>query len=401
MLNLGLHVYDAFSGFKEKHENIGRQTTLDRYPLLQDQNLTGAIVYADAFAEDYRLVIEIVKSAHRAGAECLNRVAAVAFNASGDHHEIRVQDRLSGEEKVLRSRTVINCAGPFSDQIRRLLGLSEKLYLTQGVHFLVPRTKLPIHEAYVINDPHHDRILFAIPWKTTTYLGTTDTPIQKASDAQARAEDLDYVLRLANQFFNLEIRKADVFQSWAAVRPLIKPSTVESASKVSREHEILEEPNGFFHILGGKLTSHREMAEEALDLMQKFFPQARQCSTKELPLQDQEYYGELGDLEQRFGRYAQDVWEWDREKKLDRMRISQSHPVRAAEIYYAIHHEMAIEPIDFLRRRSSLYYETSEPKILEAVISVFKKELAKPEEWARNKMKETLSAYDWDSSGWH
>jgi len=403
MLNMGLHMYDAFSGFNEHHQNLTRNESIERYPLLEDKGLTGSIVYRDAFAEDYRLVIELIKSAHRLGATCLNRVAAVSFENLNSGFRTRLQNRLSGKECVVDSKLIINCAGPFSDSIRKLLKLPEKLYLTQGVHFLVPRAKFPIQEAYVISDPKQDRILFAIPWNSTTYFGTTDTPVKEVKEARATKEDLEYVIQEVNKAFNLPLRKEDVFQSWAAVRPLIKPPEkpegAKSVSKVSREHEIIEEPEGFFHVLGGKLTSHREMAEEAIDLLGERISFARDCQTQDLPLQGQFFEGEANDLERRYGIFAPDIAAWDKAKNLGRMKITQDLPITAAEIYYAIHHEMAIDPIDFLRRRSSLYYEKADPKIIEAVTKIFAQELKHDQSWYQASLKSSENIYAWDTEG--
>jgi len=403
MLNMGLHMYDAFSGFNEHHENLNRKRSIDRYPLLEDKGLTGSIVYRDAFAEDFRLVVEIVKAAHRVGATCLNRVAAVSFENLNPGFRTRLQNRLTGEECQVESKLVINCAGPFSDSIRRLLQLPEKLYLTQGVHFLVPHNRFPIREAYVISDPQHDRILFAIPWNSATYFGTTDTPVKEVKDARASSEDLDYVIREVNKAFNLPLRREDVFQSWAAVRPLIKPphrpDGAKSVSKVSREHEILEEPEGFFHVLGGKLTSHREMAEEAIDKLGERISLARECQTREQALQGQFFESEATELEQRYGIFTPDIDAWNKKKNLNKMKITSDLSFQVAEIYYAIHHEMALEPIDFLRRRSSLFYERTDPKIIEAVTRIFKQELQRDEAWYQAQLKSTQKIYAWDSEG--
>ncbi len=403
MLNMGLHMYDAFSGFQERHQNLTRQESIDRYPLLEDKNLTGSIVYRDAFAEDFRLVIELIKAAHRVGATCLNRVAAVSFENLNPGFRTRLQNRLTGEECQVESQLVINCAGPFSDSIRKLLQLPEKLYLTQGVHFLVPRNKFPIHEAYVISDPKKDRILFAIPWNSTTYFGTTDTPVKEVSSARANQDDLEYVIQEVNKAFNLPLRKEDVFQSWAAVRPLIRPPErpkgAKSVSKVSREHEILEEPEGFYHILGGKLTSHREMAEEAIDMLSERIDLPRECQTRTQPIQGQFFEGEANDLERRYGIFTSDIQAWNEKKNLNRMKITNDLSFQCAEIYYAIHHEMAMEPIDFLRRRSSLYYERTDPKIVDAVTRVFRQELQRDEAWYQASLKSTQNIYAWDTEG--
>lgn len=401
MLNMGLHLYDGFSGFNERHENLSKKETLARYPHLRGDALTGSIVYSDSFAEDYRLVIEVIKSAHRHGALCVNQVAAVSIQSQSSRHEIRLQDRLQGRECQVKAKAILNAAGPFADHIRRMLGLPDRLYLTQGVHFLIPRSVLPIQEAYVLSDPDHDRILFAIPWNSTTYLGTTDTALKNPQDAQAHEEDLLYVLRLASQTFQTPIPPEAVFQSWAGVRPLLKPQEVTSNSKVSREHELSEEPQGVFHLLGGKLTSHREMAEEALTQICDRLQKGGACTTEQIPLQD-EFFSKSNpsDLEKRYGIFASDVLQIDSDRALRDARISKSLPHLVAEVLYSIEHEMALFPLDFLRRRSSIYYESTDPKILEVISRVFQKELSWSENVTASEIEKAGRVYEWDVKAW-
>lgn len=401
LLGMGLTLYDSFSYFSEQHKSLNKQKAKKAFPYLQEEGLTGALVYRDDFAEDYRLVIELIKSAEKHGARCINRAAATHFDEQSDgSFVIGIRDTWDDHDLKTRAKSVLNCAGPFSDEIRSKLKIKPSLHLTQGVHFILERKKLPIDEAYVLSDPDYDRILFAIPWNSVTYIGTTDTDVKRVQDARATHEDLKYVLSIVNKYLNAKLSESDVIHSWAAVRPLIEPEEGASNSKISREHQIEERPNNFFHILGGKLTSHREIAEEALDLMAKKLAWPRDCKTSKIPLQDIAWTKKAeSHLEKMYGHYAQDVRDIDQSRGLSRKQITSSHPHLVSEVIYSIHHEMVLSPIDFLRRRCSLYYEKPCIETAEAVGRILKEELRYDPTVFSREMDKTVANYKWDIEG--
>ena len=405
-LNIGLFLYDAFSGFRHRHLNLDQKATIEKFPFLEEKNLTGACLYYDSFAEDYRLVIELIKAAHRRGALCLNRVQVDSIQSSAEgEQEVRAKDNFGSlGELNFKARFIINCSGPFSDRVRGFLGLQPTLQLTQGVHFLVSRKLLPIDQAFVMSEPKQHRILFAIPWGSSTYMGTTDTSIQRPEEAQARSQDLDYVLASINQHFKTKIERKDIHQSWAAVRPLIKPSQAQSNSQVSREHMIEENPKGVFHVLGGKLTSHRLMAEEVLNSLAQELPM-KDCKTHRLPLQealwDERLRSPIAELSSTFGQEASQVLKLDEKLALNRKKLNPGYPTLESEVHYSIKEEMALEPMDFLRRRSSLYYHTnfqneSDLEMITRCAHIFARELGYSEIQQKASIEKCFDAYRWD-----
>lgn len=409
-LHLGLFLYDSFSGFKQRHRNFSSQEAAESFPLLKSDGLTGACVYADSFAEDYRLVIELIKSAHRHGAICLSRMEVKGLQSQESGRlELSLLDRTTQEAFRIRAKSVINCSGPFSDRIRAMVGLPPTLKVTQGVHFIVPRHKLPVDKAYVLADPELHRILFAIPWGEITYLGTTDTDIAQPEAAQAKASDLNYVLKIVNRYFKMQLQASDVFQSWTGVRPLIRPkSDSASNSEVSREHLIEENPVNVFHVLGGKLTSHRSMAAEVMDQLHAL-GRLEKCRTDQLPLQDalwdESVQSQPAHLVRTYGRFYSDVQKMDRERKLDLETLKGGSAHLKAEVLYAIHHEMALEPMDFIKRRSTVFYETdwslpSHQESLRDILNLFAQEY----QWSETQKKiswETIErAFQWDREGY-
>lgn len=392
-LNLGLHLYDAFSKFRAKHKNLNVTETRKHYRLLKKNNLTGSCVYTDSFSEDYRLVIELLKAAHRHGALCLSRLKVIGLNASKNQRcTTQVQDLISGKTFYIKSKTIMNCTGPFSDSLRQMLQLKKRLKLTQGVHFVIPQEKLLIDSAYVLTDNEQDRIVFVIPWNSTTYVGTTDTTVESVEEARARPEDLSYLLQFVNRYFETQMVPSDVIQSWVGVRPLIQPENAVSNSKISREHEIIEEPANVFHLLGGKITSHRLMAKEALDLLKLRFS-LKACLTDSLPLQENPWIKKpLTHFDKSFGH--------DQEK----METTKTHPLTKSlphtmeEVRFCIHHEMALQPLDYFRRRSSLYFEDPSSELFEKVLQIFAEELAWEETQKSQERKKFIDALDWDQA---
>lgn len=402
VLDMGLRLYDSFSFFKEKHKSVSRTECQKRFPYLQSEKLTGAMIYADSFAEDYRLVVEMVKAAQRNGANCLSRLAVCSVEKRGPTFRLELEDTWSQARRQVEAKVVINCAGPFSDEIRKMVGIHSKLHLTQGVHFIVPHSKLPVDKAFVLPDPQNDRILFAIPWRSITYIGTTDTNIERVEDARASHSDLEYVLGIFRRYFNLDLSSSDVIQSWAAVRPLIQPEKNSDNSKISREHQIQENPNNFYHVLGGKLTSHRLMAEEAIDLISHKLNSQRACQTQKIALQDKSWptdKKELSHLEMSYGFDSEIIRKIDKQRNLDRKPLSSSLPHLISEVIYSIHHEMVLSPIDFIRRRSSLYYEKPDIQIFEAVGKILQEELQLDREDFNREMENSLKELEWDTQG--
>jgi glycerol-3-phosphate dehydrogenase len=393
-LNLGLFLYDAFAKFRAPHLNLSRQNAIQKFPWLVDEQLTGACVYTDSFSEDYRLVIELIKSSFRHGAVAVSRMEVLKIN-SGNIHELLVKDRTSQKQITVKTKAIFNCSGPFSDRIRALFNLPPALRLTQGVHFVVPRERLPLTSAFVLPDPQLHRIMFAIPWNQITYLGTTDTDVDRPEDARASAADLAYVLKIANKYFNTKLERKDVIQSWSAVRPLLRPPDLRTASQVSREHHCEENPKNVFHLMGGKLTSHRVMAREAVDRL------TSNPTKDDLPLQDILWESSRTTrLEKTFGRYANDILKIDELAGLRRRTLSPAVDHLAAEVFYSIHHEMALEPIDFIRRRSSLYYENPTIDMAQAVTEIFSRQLGWSDEVLETHLGEIKRQFAWDKENY-
>ena len=261
-LKIGVKIYDLLCGGR----NLGKSTWLNRVdvqskvPALTQTNLTGAVRYFDGFTNDARLVIDTLRSAHRHGAALVN-YARVEKATRTQLWECTVVDKLSSQLVQVCARTVVNATGPWAEGLPHS---KVKLRLTKGIHLVVDHARVPVTDTVVMTEGK--RILFAIPWGERTILGTTDTDYAGDLDRVfAEATDIEYVLQITNSFFpSAKLETADVVSSWAGLRPLLADPNGKP-SDISRSHEIRSPKPGWWDVAGGKLTTYRLMAEEAVN----------------------------------------------------------------------------------------------------------------------------------------
>lgn len=270
-LKIGVKLYDLLCGGR----NLGKSTWLSKAAVLQKvpdlagAGLKGAVRYYDGFTNDARLTLDTLRSAAKAGALVLNYSR---FNDAkrADLWECDLEDRLGQKGFPIRAHTVVNATGPWADGLPHS---RVKLRVTKGVHLVVERTRVPVPETVVMTEGK--RILFAIPWGERTILGTTDTDYHgSANHVAATTADMSYILQITNHFFpKAELTGADVVSSWAGLRPLLSDPNGRP-SDISRSHEIKNTEPGWWDVAGGKLTTYRLMAEQAVDGIVKWLNQS-------------------------------------------------------------------------------------------------------------------------------
>jgi glycerol-3-phosphate dehydrogenase len=329
-LQIGVKIYDLLCGGR----NLGKSTWLSpravgaRVPALTTRNLSGAVRYYDGFTNDARLTIDTLRSAARAGAELLN-YARFRTATRNEFWECEIEDGLAAQKLKVQARAVVNATGPWADGLPHS---AVKLRVTKGIHIVVEHHRVPVPDTVVMTEGK--RILFAIPWGERTILGTTDTDYAGSLDeVQADPADIDYVLGITNQFFpQAQLKSPDVISAWAGLRPLLADPHGKP-SDVSRSHEITNPEPGWWDVAGGKLTTYRLMAEQAVDRILKTLPArtaAGACRTAEEPLlPPAEVKDFSGILPPEFSR-------------------------RAVEHYCA--HEWAVHLDDVMVRRTSWHY---------------------------------------------
>jgi glycerol-3-phosphate dehydrogenase len=271
LMNIGLWIYDTLALFRTPglHKTHRGAKARELEPELQSDGLRGAIEYYDCTTDDARLVLENVLDARASGADCRNHHEVLGVERKrGRVTSVLVRDLESGREERLATHSLIVAAGPWTDRVAERLGLAIAgpiLRPTKGVHAVFPRELLPLERATTVMSPIDGRVMFAIPWRERIVLGTTDTDFHGSPDeVWADAADVDYLCESANRAFPRAGFSPDkVLSTWAGLRPLIHEEA-ETASDVSREHQIYVRDDGVLLIAGGKLTTYRLMAKEAV-----------------------------------------------------------------------------------------------------------------------------------------
>ncbi|HOW69154.1 MAG TPA: glycerol-3-phosphate dehydrogenase/oxidase [Phycisphaerae bacterium] len=282
-LRIGVRLYDLLCGGR----NLGRSNAfnargLEQYlPGIDTNRLTGGVRYYDGLTNDARLVVDTLRSATKSGVVLVNYCRLEQARPRGSSWQCVLQDQLGGKELSVDARCVVNATGPWADRVEHS---SVELRLTKGVHLVVDRDRLPVPDAVVMTEG--SRILFAIPWGERVILGTTDTDYEGAiEDVKTEPEDARYILEVVNGVFpEARLSEHDVVSSWAGLRPLIADRNGRP-SDISRAHEIRSPEPGWLDIAGGKLTTYRLMAEQAVDRIEGQLGRGRTaCRTAEVPL---------------------------------------------------------------------------------------------------------------------
>ncbi len=307
VMNLGLWIYDSLAMFRvpRLHRAFrGTKAALALEPQLQPAGLRGVLEYYDCATDDARLVLENAIDAISLGAECHTYTEVVRFERGADRRitGVAVRDRLTGREWSVTARAVILAAGAWTDEMIQKFELSRDgakprplLRRTKGVHIVLPRERLPLARAITLISPVDGRVMFALPWRDRSVLGTTDTDFEgTADDVAADADDVKFLCDSGNGYFpGANLQPEDVIATWAGLRPLIAPPPKVDGvdeSSVSREHEIFTRSDGLVIIAGGKLTTYRRMARETvgktLELLRELDdePMNHKETTKHRPL---------------------------------------------------------------------------------------------------------------------
>ena len=358
---IGLKVYDLLAGKFgfARSRMISSDEVLSLVPTVQTEGLRGGTLYHDGQFDDARLAINLARTAAEQGATIVNYVAAIGLTKSADGmvHGVNCRDVESNNEFHAAAKIVINACGPLIDGVRRMDDPNCKPMIapSQGVHLVFPKSVVPGTSALMV--PHTDdgRVLFAIPWHDRAVIGTTDSPLHEATlEPRATAEEVDFILANASRYLAHSISRDNMLAVFAGIRPLAgNPDEDTNTAAVSRDFSIHISDSGLLSIGGGKWTTYRHMAEEAVNKSAEFAELAASpCVTKELNIHGYHENAErFGDL----WWYGTDAVEIEAIIRSDQSLGEKLHPdlaLRAAEIVWATRSEMARTVEDVLSRRS-------------------------------------------------
>lgn len=360
-------MYDLTGGWRihKMHKRITTQEALEHMPTLRRDNVTSAYLYYDARADDARLTLCIARTAAAHGAAVTNytRVTQLLKNSDGSIAGARVAQ--NGSEIDVRARVVVNAAGVWADDVRALdEGHDpESIRPAKGIHITVPWEKTRNDIAAIVPVPKDRRSVFVVPWGDFTYIGTTDTDYEgPIDDPQCTADDVEYLLRAVNRAIDEPVSTRDVLSTWAGLRPLLRDESNERTADLSRHHKVRVSESGVVTITGGKLTTYRSMAADAVDQAARVIGQRRPRSkTKHLQLAGAEGFEVPPDtpepslhdhLAGRYGTEADAVHALLRSDPSLGEALVPGLPYLRAEAIHAVKHEMARTLDDVLSRRT-------------------------------------------------
>ena len=380
----GVLIYDMLASFAAsplpRHSHLGKGAALDLAPALSPDGLIGAIRYWDAVVDDARHTLAVARTAAAHGASMATGVRATGITSdSGRVSGIDASDLESGTSFRIEARKVINATGVWSDDIQAMAGdRGLDVKASKGIHIVVPRDRIQAGTGLILRT--EQSVLFVIPWGRHWILGTTDTPweLRRAHPAASRT-DIEYLLRWVNTILADPLTGGDVVGVYAGLRPLLTGES-DDTSKLSREHAVLESATGLISVAGGKYTTYRIMARDAVDAAVADFAETVPAScTEEIQLVGANGFAEiledpsqfaLPEPERLLRRYGSEVGQLADRVRSDPtlgLRVVEEAPYLRAEIDMAVRDEGAMHLDDILTRRTRISIET-EDRGIEAAI---------------------------------
>ncbi len=386
----GLKLYDALAGKANLRPSrfVDAKEALNRFPMLKAEGLRGGVIYYDGQFDDARMNVAIALTAAKNGATVANHVEVTALKKTdGKISGAVLRDTLSDESWELSAKVVINATGPFTDEIRHLddPNATKMLTASSGVHIILDERFSPPETGLLIPQTEDGRVLFLLPWLGHTLVGTTDNPAPIEAHPKAQEEDIEYILRHLHKYFSVPVSRGDVLAAWSGLRPLVSDPHAADTAKLSRDHVINISDSGLLTIAGGKWTTYRKMALDAVDHaieLGKLNPE-RGCQTENLMLIGAENYSPTGT-----GRLQEDyLLDLDVASYLNRAygdqaeqvaqfaisgygaRLAPEHPYLEAEVVYGVQSEGARTVEDILARRARLGFLDREAT-LKAILRV-------------------------------
>ncbi|EXJ54485.1 glycerol-3-phosphate dehydrogenase [Cladophialophora yegresii CBS 114405] len=435
----GTKFYDLLAGSEgiESSYFLPRSKALEAFPMLKKDNLIGALVYYDGQHNDSRMNVSLAMTATLYGTTTVNHleVTGLEKDASGKLTGARVRDLIADKdgqgasgEFTVKAKGIINATGPFCDAIRQMDSPSEKEIVAPslGVHVVLPGYLSPQKMGLIDPSTSDGRVIFFLPWQGNTIAGTTDAPCAISQDPVAGEKDIEWILDEIRTYLtpDIDVRRSDILAAWSGIRPLVRDPNSKNTESLVRSHLVSVSDSGLLTCAGGKWTTYRQMAEEAVDKAIEVFklqpkpvtfvpdlagingidPSVRlldgTCQTHRIRLVGAHGYSTtlFINLIQHFGldmdvakHLASDYGDraWDvaalsaptdntEHYPLRGQRLSSLYPFIDGEVRYAVRSEYAQTAVDVLARRTRLSFLNAQAALhaLPKVIDIMAEELS-------------------------
>ncbi|HEY0791237.1 MAG TPA: glycerol-3-phosphate dehydrogenase/oxidase [Chthoniobacterales bacterium] len=389
---IGMKIYDRLAGKLglNPSEVLSREATLQRIPTLEPEGLQRGVSYYDGQFDDSRLAVNLAQTIVDLGGSVVNYMRVVSLIKEGDLVTgAVVHDTETGKEHRIRAKAVINATGVFSDGIRKMDAPDAKTVIaaSQGAHVVLPKAFLPGDSAVMVPHTPDGRVLFAVPWHDCVVVGTTDIPVDDITlEPVPTDEEIGFILTNAAKYLSKRPQRSDVLSVYAGLRPLVKVGDAKSTAALSRDHTILISNSGLLTIAGGKWTTYRKMAQDAVEQAETMAGfDERPCTTEHLQIHG---WSRQSIPEPNLRVYGADAPALRELARTDPTLAEPLHPelpYNAAEVVWAVREEMARTVEDVLSRRTRALLLGARASIEAAprVADLMAKELGRDEAWTR------------------
>ncbi|XP_073124398.1 glycerol-3-phosphate dehydrogenase SDP6, mitochondrial isoform X2 [Henckelia pumila] len=395
---MGLKMYDLVAGRHLLHLSryYSAKESTELFPTLatkgKDRSLKGTVVYYDGQMNDSRLNVSLACTASLAGAAILNHSEMISFltdEGTGRIIGARIRNNLSGKEFDTYAKVIVNAAGPFCDSVRTMADKDAKPIIcpSSGVHIVLPDYYSPEGMGLIVPKTKDGRVVFMLPWLGRTVAGTTDSNTDITMLPEPHEDEIQFILDAISDYLNVKVRRMDVLSAWSGIRPLATDPRAKNTENISRDHVVCEDFPGLVTITGGKWTTYRSMAEDAVDAAidsGKLSP-TNKCMTYNLQLiggdgwdpasftilaqqytrMKKSYGGKIvpgamdtavaKHLSHAYGTLAERVAIIAQNESLGK-RLAHGYPILEAEVAYCARHEYCESAVDFIARRSRLAF---------------------------------------------
>jgi len=387
---IGMKIYDRLAGKLglSPSENLSREETLKRIPTLQPNGLQSGVSYYDGQFDDSRLAVNLAQTIFDLGGAAINYAQVTSLIKEDELIAGAViKDSETGKEHSIRAKAVINATGVFSDGIRKMDDPEARTVIaaSQGAHVVLPKSFLPGDTAIMVPHTPDGRVMFAVPWHDCVVVGTTDTAVDSIQlEPRPMEEEIDFILTNAAQYLTKQPSRSDVLSVFAGLRPLVKVGDAKSTAALSRDHTILISNSGLLTIAGGKWTTYRKMAQDAVDQAETMAGfEERRCTTEHLQIHGWTKQKIDAPSLRVYGADAAAIQELAEAEPALAEKLHPELPYIAAEVVWAVRHEMArtIEDVLARRTRALLLGARASIEAASKVAELMARELGADEKW--------------------
>lgn len=372
----GLKIYDFLSGKYSfgRSKVLSKKETLEKLPNIKQENLAGGIIYFDGQFDDTRLLIDLVTTATENNATVLNyaRVFGLTKNKAGKINGVNFEDTETGELFSIQAKIVINATGAFTDEIRKFSDKNSAKIIrpSQGIHLVFDESFLGGEDAIMIPKTSDGRVLFVIPWNGKTIVGTTDTPIENTTlEPKPLEEEIEFILNTCQNYLAKPPQREDILSVFVGIRPLVKSSDAKNTAKLSRDHTIEIDDADLLTLTGGKWTTYRNMAEDAVNKAIEIadLPDEK-CVTEKLKIKN-EQLKKVSEIIQENSQFAE--------------KLHEDFPYKQADVVNSVRNEMARTVEDVLARRTRILFLDAKAaiEISRETAEIMADELKKDKNW--------------------